>query len=263
MFKKIISALTVLTMSSPSFGKDALPGKITLTPSNTVVLDGEVNGNSVAQVMHDLYVSPAETQYLFINSPGGSIIDGLKLVNFLHSTDKNIVCVANFAASMAFVILQSCKTRLVTEDAVIMQHVASYSVQGQEPNNYSLVNFVRSIIKKMDKMQAERLGMTVEQFKSRTRDDWWLFDGDAVTEKAADGVVYPTCSPELAKQTKTITVRQFIFTAKLVVSGCPLIQGPLDVKSESGQEGRPEYQDFLKSLRWKDEILKNLTHQRK
>jgi len=201
---------------------------IVFTPTNTLVLRGEVNATSANKLIHSILTSPEKDLYLFIDSPGGSIFAGLRLIEAIKASDKNIICVANTAISMAFAILQGCDERLIVEDAVLMQHMASYGVEGQEPNNYTFAGFIHRMVKGLDKQQADRIGLSENEFYSKIRDDWWLWDNEAIQANAADGKVSVTCSPELLKRYTTETFQVFIFTIKLKFSACPLIPGPIE-----------------------------------
>jgi ATP-dependent Clp protease protease subunit len=206
--------------------------KVLLTEQNSVVLRGEVNSESVAEVTQKILLSDAKDMYLYIDSPGGSVLAGLQLISVLKSTDKNVTCVASTAASMAFAILQACGNRLVTDSAVLMQHVPSYGLQGQEPNNFSMAQAIHRLSHAMNADQAKRIGISTKEFYSRVRNDWWVWGHEAVKEGVADGVATVSCSPGLLKGTETKTMQSFIFTIEATFSKCPLISGPIKAASQ-------------------------------
>lgn len=252
----------VLLLFAMFFGSSAYAQqKVEFTVDNTVLLRDEVNGDSISKVLGQLMTNPHNELYLFISSPGGSIFDGLHLVTYLQHTTKKITCVTNMAASMAFIIFEACPRRLVTDDAVLMQHVASYGVKGQAPNNVSMVNFLQRMIKKVDLMQSKRLGMTYDQFKAKTRDDWWLFGGEAIEAKAADSFAVATCSPELTKKTHKQRVSLLFTSVDVTWSDCPLIDAPLEIKEvekrvkRETKEAREEMRQFLKNLDWRARLM--------
>lgn len=201
--------------------------EIVLTPTNALVLRGEVASDNMNALIHSIMTSKEDRLYLYIDSFGGSIFAGLKLIEAIKSTDKTIVCIANTAISMAFVILQSCDERLVVDDAVLMQHVASYGMEGQEPNNFTFAGFLHRVTKDLYKRQAERIGMAEEEFYKKIRDDWWLWDDEAVKANAADGKVLVKCSSELTKIYYTETIQVLFLSVELKFNACPLIPGPI------------------------------------
>ena len=229
-----IAIVTLLTLAAwGAWTKPAIAEEITLTPDNTLVLRGEVRFNNMVQLSHKLLTSKAETVYLFIDSPGGEIFSGLQLVHAIQATNKKVVCIANTAISMAFIIFQACDERVIVEHSVLMQHMPSYGSQGQEPNNYSYSEFIHSMAQGLYKMQAEKMGMSVKDFYSKIRDDWWMFDDQGIENKAADRKVSVTCSPELLAKYDVETFQVFIFTVKLKFNGCPLIMGPVEEDSKA------------------------------
>lgn len=227
MFRKLFLAIALLF----SVGAN---GAIQLTPANTVTLKGPVMGPMISNAIKSLADSKEETTYLVIDSPGGSIIAGLELAKYLQNTDKNIVCVAKTAISMAFVILQACNERVVMNDSVLMQHVASYSLEGDEPNNYSRAKFIRSIVTEMEATQAARIGLSLKSFKSKTRDDWWLYGQEAVDANAADEQDVVLCDESMVSDTYMIKVPVMFFVVDLKFSKCPLVSAPLSVAISAG-----------------------------
>jgi len=272
LVKKMVLSLSILS-STFAFGRQTA----VLTSHNTVVLRGVVNGESVAQTMQKIMSNPNKKIYLFISSPGGSIVDGLHLVTLLRTTNKDVTCITNFSASMAFVIMQSCKHRLVTDDGVMMQHVASYGLnEGPLPNNHSMVGFIEAMVKSMDVMQAKRLGISYTDFKAKTRDDWWLYGKASVRNHTADDVVSVSCSNELVNKTTTERKSVLFWTFDVTWSNCPLIGSPLKVtpvkslfapvkvinkKSEVSsipavqREYVKEFRYLQKELNWRQNIL--------
>ncbi len=224
----------------PAYGEE-----ITLTPDNTIVLRGTVSSSNMNKISVRILTAPVDTLYLFVDSPGGSIFAGLKLIDAIKSTDKNIVCIANTAISMAFVILQACDERVIVDNAVLMQHVPSYGVDGQEPNNYTFAGFIRSVSKGLYAMQAKRMGMTTSAFYAKIRDDWWMWDEEALTNRAADRKVSVKCSKELINKVSIEKEQVFIFTITMKFSGCPLIAGPLEDDSKNVPQATRLSAEFL------------------
>lgn len=231
MLKTFITfTLLLLTSWTSAFAEDS----ITLTKENTVVLRGEVTSESVDKALAAILQNPSPNIYLYITSPGGSIMAGTHFIDKLHASGKKITCIADVAASMAFVILQSCDTRYVMESSIVMQHVASYGVQGEAPKNWKLVQMIQRMLDVLDKSQADRLKLSLSEFRSKTRDDWWLLGSDTVAARAADKTVKVTCSPELARSRIKEEMTVFIFKVEVTWYGCPLHRAPEKVEMGRG-----------------------------
>jgi ATP-dependent protease ClpP protease subunit len=207
---------------------------VQLTPGNVISIVGPISAQTEATFAKELFSKDFDDVYVFLDSPGGSIIAGNGIISAMKSSGKKVTCIAKFAASMAFVILQSCDNRYVTEDSIIMQHVASYGLRGQAPNNVSFLNFLEKMTKTIDERQAARIGLSYVDFKKVTRDDLWLFGSDAIDFGAADATVNVTCSARLVKSRKKVTVRSMFGSSTFTFSGCPLVGAPLpNVKKDA------------------------------
>jgi ATP-dependent protease ClpP protease subunit len=200
---------------------------------NTIILRGEVDGNSVSKTISALMTTQGDTVNLFLSSPGGSVVDGAQLIQAIRSVNKKVVCVTDFSASMSFVILQACDERVVLESSILMQHVPSFGVRHQQqPNAVSFVEFLKQMTNTIDAAQAKRMELPLERFKQLVRDDYWLFGRKAVEAKAADRVAQTICSPELTNKEEKETFSAFggLIKINVIWSKCPLVTEPKSVE---------------------------------
>ncbi len=238
----------------------ASPKIVTLTTSNFVLLRGEIDSRLVSEVILKLEAKQGEKIYLYIDSPGGSIVDGMRLINVvkaLAETGTEIVCVADYAASMAFSLLQACPVRYALENAIIMQHQASYSVEGSMTQNRSRIQLVETLTTKLNQMDAARLEIPLDQFVNRVYKDWWMFDADIIKNKAADQLVLALCDTKLIKEKVVQTMSSGFGTATVTWSACPIITAPVAVKLNPASGALlKEFQEWLNTLplqtSWKD-----------
>lgn len=232
LFKKILICLLAILPISAAANAET----VVLTEKNHTAITGTVDDDSVSKVIKFLNMSTEENVYLYLDSPGGSVFAGLRLVEALRSTTKTVTCVVQEAASMAFVITQACHKRLITENGLMMQHVASYGLRGQEPNNFSFAQFINRVSKKMDEDQAKRIGLSYDDFRQKVRDDWWLFGKEAKTANVADDTTTVSCDSELARTIKKKKVQVFIFSVTVAYSACPLVSGEIELQTKQGDE---------------------------
>jgi len=239
----------------------ALGEEIVLETSNTVTLRGVIDDKSIGQTIQKLILNNSPTIYLYITSPGGQIIAGERLVQYLKTTDKNIECIADFAASMAFIILQHCKARYIMGDSIIMQHEASLGAQGELPNFLSWVKLITGIVTKLEKSQAKRIGITHKQYRSKIANDWWMHGTEAVVNKAADKQVNVTCSRRLMRTQEKQIIISFFGVIKLHWSGCPLIAYPVKVNDKSTMDDPNEFKNKMKFFikdNWTPSLIKEV-----
>ena len=224
---------------------------IVLNKTNTVLLIGEVDSSSVSSVISQILATKQTEVFLYIRSPGGSVIDGAQLVNFISHSDKKINCIVDFAASMAFAITQSCNTRYILETGVLMQHMASYGLENQPaPNAHSFILLIEELIRSTVKLQADRLGMSVDAFYAKSRDDWWLFGQQAVDQHVVDSSAFIKCTQDLLDSEIKLTVMTMFGLIDVTYNGCPLITSPKKVGFAKGMT-EPQQSEFVKNLDYK------------
>ena len=173
---------------------------VELKPGNHTFLVTEVEPQALTRIIRDIQHSDkTKPYYLYINSGGGQVIPGLLFIEQLKAFD-HVICISNLAASMAFSITQACKVRYVLETSMLMQHQISGGTSGSVSEIEKALGFMKALAHLLNKMDADRLGLNIEEFKKRVAKDWWLIGADAILEnKAADALVKIRCSEELNK----------------------------------------------------------------
>ncbi len=213
--------------------------EIVLTSKNTVTLRGPVTRESVGEVMHELNALAKEGEtsdpiYLILNTPGGSVMAGLDLIEFMNKLRRPVFSVAKYAASMGFHILQNSPRRYVTKYATIMSHRASGGFQGDIPQQVgSRLKHVIDLIDKMDEHVISRTNgkYTKNEYAELIRDEYYAVGNNAIEDRFADEVVSLKCDSSLDELVEK-TVQSFIFSFKVKLSRCPLLTEPLIERSE-------------------------------
>jgi len=226
-----------------SCSEAAKQNQVILTNKNSVVLADEVNAETVAKVLQevrklDADLKKGEPLYLILNTPGGSISDGLELIDVIKGMDRKVHTITVFAASMGFQIAQNLNDRLITESGILMSHRASTSgtggeFGGQEPSQLSnRMGLWSRRIKSMDEQTVKRTNgkQTLESYTKAYENELWLLSQDSVSEGYADKVVNVKCDKSL---NGTRDQDFFFFGVKIVVtfSKCPVVTGPLEIKA--------------------------------
>jgi ATP-dependent Clp protease protease subunit len=208
--------------------------EILLTNKNTVTLRGPVTRESVGEVMHELNALSKEGEvsdpiYLILNTPGGSVLAGLDLIEFMNKLRRPVFSVAKYAASMGFHILQNSPRRYVTKYATIMSHRASGGFQGDIPQQVSSrLKHVIDLVDKMDEQVISRTDgkYTKNSYAELIRDEYYAVGTNAIEDKFADEVVSLKCDSSLDGLVEK-TVQSFIFSFKVKLSRCPLLTEPV------------------------------------
>lgn len=230
--KKILLALLI---SLPLLSSDAFSGReINLTVENTVIFRDEVTSRksqNAMQKLHNLRLkNPTMPLYLVLDSPGGSIDAGLDLINFVD-TMENVHTISMYAASMAHGFAQSIKgKRFVTKSGTMMAHRASVRMSGQISNGEfeSRLKMLRQIVSILEKANAKRIGISLEKYKAKVKDEWWCVGKSCVDQNIADEVITIKCSDKLISSREIQTITNFFGQTRVVkYSGCPLFRGPI------------------------------------
>lgn len=231
MLSKIIF---VLILCLPTFAGESRR-VLLLTPSNTVTFRGEVNYESVTAAQLKLAEQVAirgnksYTIYLVIDSPGGDIDAGEDLIQFAKRI-KNLETVGLFAASMGSAIIEALPgKRYATESSVYMFHRAKGQFRGQFENGEVEARLALSklIVRNMEVRNAKRLGISIEEYKSKVINELWALGDGLVKQGMADEIIDLDCSPALTNSREHLMTQNLFGVDDMTFSGCPLIRSPI------------------------------------
>ncbi len=237
---------------------------IELNKFNLITLRGEIDEQTSNEIIHKINKFNHNTMYFYISSPGGSVIDGIHIIDqlkTLYFRDIRLICIADFAASMAFTIFQSCPTRYIRSSSILMQHQMSLGTKGNLYNMNNYLDFINSMDTELDKIQADRLGLAIDTFKTRITTDWWIFGSQIINNNAADLIVNVLCNPNIIDQNETIKKSMLFFDIELTYSLCPLIREPITLNyniSSDFNESKKQIQHIIKSTQPGYYILNSL-----
>ena len=205
--------------------------QITLTENNHVVFKGVVNAQSVAKASRDLLklsfkTKPGDTIYLVLDSPGGSVHYGLNFVQLFATIPRNVECVAIKAHSMAHHFLQACPgKRYGVANMMSMAHRAAGGFRGtfNRGDVEQQLELWTSIVQSMEKVNAKRMGLTLEKYQSYAKDEYWCHGYDCVKKNFVDSIVVVGCSEKLVNEETSRKVNTFFGSYKIYESKCPFI----------------------------------------
>lgn len=206
---------------------------INLNENNLVSIRGPIDSESTNKFFKDVMRLNKENEInIFINSPGGSVIEGLKIVNYIEMLNNDITvnCIADFSASMAFIITQSCKNRYAMKSSLLMQHQMSLTNHGNLFNLNNYMEMINDMNVDLDKSQAERINISYEEFKERITNDWWIYGSKAKELNVVDDIVNVRCSDRLISNNEKIKLDTIFGEIEYTFNLCPLVRHPLKVK---------------------------------
>ena len=149
----------------------------------------------VAQMLFLESEDPDKEISFYINSPGGSITDGMAIVDTMNyiKCPVSTICVG-LAASMGSVLL-ACGTkgkRFATPNAEILIHqplIAGGGLSGQTTEIKIHADHMVKTREKLNKLLSEKTGQSLEQIEKDTERDHYMTAQEALEYGLIDGIM--------------------------------------------------------------------------
>ena len=170
-----------------------------LLKDRIIFLAEDVNATSASLVVAQLLFleseDPDKEIYLYINSPGGSITDGMAIVDTINyiKCPVSTICVG-MAASMGAVLLASGAKgkRYATPNAEILIHqplIAGGGLSGQTTEIKIHADHMVRTREKLNKLLSERTGQSLETIERDTERDNYMTAEEALKYGLIDGIM--------------------------------------------------------------------------
>lgn len=161
-----------------------------------VFLGEEVNATTaslvVAQLLYLEAQDPDKDIQLYINSPGGSVTDGMAIYDTMQyiKCDVSTICVGMAASMGAFLLSSGAKgKRIALPNSEIMIHQPSGGFQGQATDIEIHADFILRIKKRLNEIMAANTGRSVEEVKAATERDNFLTAQEALDFGLVDKII--------------------------------------------------------------------------
>lgn len=137
----------------------------------------------------DLAAIDAKHIRVRMNTPGGSVFDGLAIYNALLSHPADVtVQVDGLAASAGSFIAQAGDTVVMGRNSQMMIHDAAGICLGNAEDMTAMADLLDRVSDNIAGVYADRAGGTVAQWRDRMRDETWFSAEEAVKAGLADAM---------------------------------------------------------------------------
>jgi ATP-dependent Clp protease, protease subunit len=135
---------------------------------------------------------PKRDVQMFINSPGGSVIDGMGIYDTMQyiTPDVGTIC-TGMAASMGAVLLCAGTTgkRTALPHSRIMIHQPSGGMQGQFSDMEISYNLIKKLKNELYEIMAHHTGKTMDEIEKDSNRDNWMTSTEAKNYGLVDEVL--------------------------------------------------------------------------
>ena len=161
-----------------------------------IFLGEEVNEHAansvVAQLLHLAYVDPQADISLYINSPGGSVYDGMAIYDTMNFIKPDVATYGiGLQASMgAFLLSSGAKgKRFCLPHAKVMIHQPSSGTHGKVTDMEIDMKETLEVKEMLAKIMAKNTGQKLAKVKSDMERDYWMTPDEAVKYGLIDKVL--------------------------------------------------------------------------
>lgn len=167
-----------------------------LLKERVIFLGEDVNSHTanivVAQLLHLAYEDPKKDIKLYINSPGGSVYDGLAIIDTMNYIEPDVQTIGiGLQASMGAVLLAAGTKgkRFVLPNSRIMIHQPSSGTEGKITDQEIMLKEGIYLKKRLIEMMSSFTGQPAAKIEKDMDRDNWMSAEEALAYGLIDEVV--------------------------------------------------------------------------
>ena len=146
----------------------------------------------VAQLLHLAYVDPKKDIKLYINSPGGSVYDGMAIYDTMQYIKPDVMTIGiGLQASMgAFLLSSGAKgKRFILPHSKVMIHQPSSGTQGKVTDMEIDLKEGIAVKEMLADLFAKNTGQKLSKIKDDMERDYWMTPAEAAAYGLVDKVI--------------------------------------------------------------------------
>ena len=190
------SSLVPTVIESTNRGERAYDIFSRLLKERIVILSEEVNDVTASLITAQLLFLEAEDPekdiQFYINSPGGSVSDGLMIFDTMNhiKPDVQTICMGMAASMGAFLLAAGTKgKRFILPNAEVMIHQPSGGAQGQTTDIQIAAKHIQRTKDRLNLILSEKTGQPIERVAEDTERDNWMTADEAVAYGIVDQIM--------------------------------------------------------------------------
>ncbi len=194
--KKTSSYLVPTVIEKSSDGERAFDIYSRLLSERIIFLGEDVNEHTaniiVAQLLHLAYEDPKKDIKLYINSPGGSVYDGLAIYDTIQyiSPDVQTIGIGLQASFGAVILAAGAKgKRSMLPNARVMMHQPHGGSQGQITDQEISLKEGLLLKKRLAEIMAKHTGQKLAKITADMERDFWMGADEAKAYGLIDEVI--------------------------------------------------------------------------
>lgn len=191
-----MSSLVPMVIEQTNRGERSYDIYSRLLKDRIIILGDEVNSVTanliVAQLLFLESEDPDKDIMFYINSPGGSITDGMAIYDTMQyiKCDVSTICMGLAASMASFLLAGGTKgKRFALPNAEVMIHQPLGGAKGQATDIQITAEHIIRTKERMNRMLSEFTGQDIETIKNDTERDNWLTAQQALEYGLIDKVI--------------------------------------------------------------------------
>jgi len=164
-----------------------------------IFLDEAINTDVASSIIAQLLFLESEDReediYMYINSPGGAISDGLAIIDTMEmiAPDISTICVGMAASMSATILAAGTKgKRFALPNSEVMIHQPLGGGSGQASDIEIMAKHIIKTKKKMNQMLADYTGQKLKTIEKDTERDNFLTSEEALSYGIIDSIITKT-----------------------------------------------------------------------
>ena len=144
-------------------------------------VDDDISNAVVSQLLYLSWENPNDDIHLYINSPGGSVLDGMAIYDTMQliKPDVSTICIGK-AASMGAVLLSGGAKgkRYCTKNSTVLIHQVMGGIQGSASDIEITAQEILRLRQRLNTILSENCNQPFEKVSRDSDRDYWM-DADA------------------------------------------------------------------------------------